>query len=50
MDTTSSTRSAWVIFLLSTLAMIAFLIFMPNWFWVTLPFVFTYLAKAFDAI
>jgi hypothetical protein len=50
MNTPAQTRKYWAITALSTLAMIGFLIFLPEWFWVTLPFVFTYLALAFDAI
>lgn len=40
----------WLLFLLSTAAFVGFLILKPEWFWVTLPFVTTTLAKAMDAI
>lgn len=38
----------WAYFGLSVLACVAFLIFVPEWFWVTLPFVFTYFVQAKD--
>jgi len=47
---TNNTKMAWVVFLISTLACIAFLIFLPEWFWVTLPFVLTSLVMGFDAM
>jgi len=37
---TNNTKMAWMVFFISTLACIGFLIFLPEWFWVTLPFVF----------
>ena len=36
----------WLIALISFVACIAFLVFLPEWFWLTLPFLFTYLVKA----
>ena len=51
MNTPAQTRTYWIIFAVSTLAMIGILLSNHNeWFWVTLPFVLTYLAKAYDAI
>jgi hypothetical protein len=38
----------WLIVLVSLTACILFLLFKPEWFWVTLPFLFTYLVKALD--
>jgi hypothetical protein len=40
----------WLLFFVSLIAFVAFLIFQPEWFWVTLPFVATSLASAMDAI
>lgn len=48
--TKKSTGKYAALFFISLLACIAFLIFLPEWFWVTLPFVFTYLTQAFDAL
>lgn len=36
----------WALTVLSTIATILLLIFANSWFWVGLPFVFTYLALA----
>ncbi|MFK7808733.1 MAG: hypothetical protein AB8F74_13095 [Saprospiraceae bacterium] len=46
----NNTKMAWLVFLISTAACIGFLIFLPEWFWVTLPFVLTSLVKGFDAM
>lgn len=40
----------WVIFLVSLVIMILMLMFMNEWFWVALPFVLTYLARALKVI
>jgi hypothetical protein len=40
----------WLLFFVSLCAFAAFLVFKPEWFWVTLPFVCTFLAGAMDAI
>ena len=40
----------WMIFFVSTVAMIVLLVVAPEWFWLALPFVTTYLAKALNAI
>jgi len=47
-DQTKSLGKYWVIFFISLIACIAFLIFLPEWFWVTLPFVFTYFVLSMD--
>jgi len=39
-----------LLFLVTLVIMIAMLIYTPAWFWVPLPFVLTYLVKAFDAM
>ena len=44
----SSTGKYWLFFAISMAACVAFLIFKPEWCWVTFPFVGTYLVKAFD--
>jgi hypothetical protein len=46
----SNNKMVWMVFLISTLACVGFLIFLPEWFWVTLPFVLTSLVKGFDAM
>jgi hypothetical protein len=40
----------WVLFLVSTAAVILLLMFADEWFWVALPFSLTYLVKALNAI
>ena len=40
----------WILFFISLAAFVGFLIFMPSFFWVTLPFLLTFLAGAMDAI
>ncbi len=52
METTNndSRGKYWMFFLLSLIALIAFLLFKPEWFWVCLPFVFTYLVLALGVI
>ena len=40
-----STRKDWMIFAVTLVITIAFLIFNPTWFWITLPFVLTYFVK-----
>ena len=46
----TSTRKYWMWFIISTLIMIGFLLFLPEWFWVVLPFSLTSLVMAFDAM
>jgi hypothetical protein len=38
----------WVYFAISSFICLLFLIFLPEWFWVMLPFQFTYLVQALD--
>jgi hypothetical protein len=40
----------WLLFLVSTAAVILLLMFADEWFWVALPFSLTYLVKALNAI
>ncbi|HRD79812.1 MAG: hypothetical protein IAE84_16215 [Saprospiraceae bacterium] len=49
-ESSSSTMMDWVIFLVSLVIMILMLMFMNEWFWVALPFVLTYLARALKVI
>ncbi|MBP7821459.1 MAG: hypothetical protein KA010_00955 [Saprospiraceae bacterium] len=49
-DQTANKGKYWAIFFISTIVMIALLIFLPEWFWVALPFVCTYLALALGVI
>lgn len=47
METTNnSTTQDWIIFLISLIACIVILYVRPEWFWVTLPFIGTYLMRA----
>lgn len=45
-----SKKTAWMIFLVSLVVNILVLIFAPEWCWVPLPFVLTYLVEAMDVI
>jgi len=38
----------WLITLVSAVACTALIIYKPEWFWLTLPFLFTYFVKAVD--
>jgi len=46
----NDTKMAWMVFFISLIACIGFLILLPEWFWVTLPFLITSLVKGFDAM
>lgn len=43
---TASTKTDWLLFIVSTIAMVAMLIWADEWFWVALPFVLTYFVRA----
>jgi len=45
---TTSKGKFWLAFLVSLVLTIAFLIFLPEWFWVMLPFLFTSFVGAMD--
>ncbi|MFK7933162.1 MAG: hypothetical protein AB8G22_06605 [Saprospiraceae bacterium] len=49
MDKTSN-KTDWMIFFGSTAVLVASLLFFPEWCWVPLPFVLTYLVKAFKVM
>lgn len=38
----------WLITLVSLVACVGLLYYSPEWFWLTLPFLFTYFVKALD--
>lgn len=46
----SSTIMDWLLFLVSTVVTIGLLVVAPEWFWVPLPFVLTYLVRAMRAM
>ncbi len=48
METTKSTGKYWILFFLALAGIIAMMIYKPEFFWVVLPFVGTYFAKALD--
>jgi ABC-type Na+ efflux pump permease subunit len=45
-----STKLMWIYTAVSFTAIVLFLIFKPEWFWVALPFFGTYLVKALGVI
>ena len=49
-NTSSDTKKYWLMFAVSLVACIAFLIIKPEWFWVTLPMLFTALVYALDVV
>lgn len=50
METTKSTGKYWLYFLISLIVLIIFCVFAPKFFWVVLPFNFTYFAKGMDLL
>ena len=44
----ASTGKYWLYFLVSTAIMLAMVLFVPEWFWVALPFSLTAFVKALD--
>lgn len=49
-EKSTSTGLDWILFLVSAAVLIAMLVYLPQWFWLALPFTLTYLAKAFRAM
>jgi len=45
-EETSSSKTYWLLFIISTVVMIAMLIWVNEWFWLAMPFSLTYLVKA----
>ncbi|MEO6683752.1 MAG: hypothetical protein ABIN48_13100 [Ginsengibacter sp.] len=50
MDTTESVRKYWIIFVLSLIIQIVFLIWIREYFWVVLPFLLTSFCKGMRLI
>ena len=44
----AATPLDWILFAVSVVACIFMLIFVNEWSWVTLPFLFTYMVKSFN--
>ncbi len=49
-NATTSKGKYWLLFLVSSVAIVLLIMFASNWFWVALPFVLTYLVKAMDVV
>ena len=49
-ETSKSSKTDWILFIITAAITIAMLIWMSNWFWLALPFPLTYLVKAMDII
>jgi len=47
-DAKSSNGKYWLIFMVTLVIMLFFLVVDPTWFWVPLPFVLTFFVKAID--
>ncbi|MDG1434020.1 MAG: hypothetical protein P8Q41_08415 [Saprospiraceae bacterium] len=45
-EETSSSKTDWLLFLISTVVMIVMLVWVNEWFWLAMPFSLTYLVKA----
>jgi hypothetical protein len=45
-----STIVDWLIFLVSTVAFVVMLFVLPEWSWLTFPFIGTFLAKALNVL
>jgi hypothetical protein len=45
-----SKKNSWMMCIVGTVLCLACLVVVPQWVWIPLPFAFTGLAKAFDAI
>ncbi|MEM6318112.1 MAG: hypothetical protein AAF960_10605 [Bacteroidota bacterium] len=50
MATAAETTKYWGLFFVSTVIMIAMLIWLNEWFWLALPFSLTYLVKALGVV
>jgi len=46
----TATSMYWIYFLVSTVVLIAMLIWVNEWFWLALPFSLTFLVKALDIV
>jgi len=45
-----SNTTDWILFIVWTIIFLALLIYVPQWFWVVIPFPLTYLVKALNAM
>ena len=51
MDSANNSKGLnWILTLVSVLGTVALLMFAPEWSWVALPFVLTFMVKAFDVV
>jgi len=50
MDTTQSVRKYWIIFIISMIIQLVFLIWIREYFWLVLPFVLTSFCKGMRLI
>ena len=50
METTKSTSKYWMYFFISIVAVTIMAIFAPKFFWVVLPFNFTFFAKSMNLL
>jgi hypothetical protein len=44
----TNTGLYWIITIVSAIACVGLIYFSPEWFWLALPFLFTYFVKAID--
>jgi hypothetical protein len=49
-DSKKSNTMDWIFFIVWTIIFFAMLIWVPQWFWLVIPFPLTYLVKAMDAM
>lgn len=42
----TSTTTYWLLFVVSTVVLLLMLIFVPQWFWIVIPFPLTFLVQA----
>jgi membrane protein insertase Oxa1/YidC/SpoIIIJ len=45
-ESTISNTKEWLLFIISAIVFVSMLIWLPQWFWLALPFVCTFLVKA----
>lgn len=46
----SSSMMDWVLFVVTAIITLVLLVFVPQWFWLVLPFPLTYLVKALNVM
>jgi hypothetical protein len=42
----TSTTTSWLLFIVSTIVLLVMLIWVPQWFWLAIPFPVTFLVQA----